>query len=100
MAGSKERNNGDKTATFVENETIEFPIIFSPRLPDLSIFSIPCIVGKLEIERAMCELGASVSIILYSLFHKLHIGPLQAASFSLQLAGGSEMQFIGRLDNA
>ena len=35
----------------------------------------------------------------YSLFHKLHLGPLLVAPFSLQLADGSETQPIGRLDN-
>ena len=35
----------------------------------------------------------------YSLFHKLHLGQLVAAPFSLQLANGSETQPIGRLDN-
>jgi len=28
MAGSKEMNNGGKTATFIENDTIEIPVIF------------------------------------------------------------------------
>ena len=28
IAGSKERNNGGKTATFKENDTIEIPTIF------------------------------------------------------------------------
>jgi len=99
MAASKERNNGGKTATFVENDTIEIPIIFPPKLFDLGSFSIPCIVGKVEIERVLCDLDASVSIMPYSMFRKLHRGPLQAAPFSLQLANGSKMQPIGRLDN-
>jgi len=28
MAGSKERNDGSKTATLIKNDTIEIPIIF------------------------------------------------------------------------
>jgi len=34
----------------------------------------------------------------YSLFHKLHLGPLQLTPFSLQLADGSETQPIGKLE--
>jgi len=30
MAGSKESNNGGKTATFVENDTVEILTIFPP----------------------------------------------------------------------
>jgi len=41
------------------------------------------------------EVQASVSC----LFHKLHLGPLLAAPFSLQLADGSETQPIGKLDD-
>ena len=76
MAGSKERNNGGKTATLVENDTIEIPTVFPPKRPDPGSFSIPCIVGKMKIERVLCDLGTSVSIMPYSLFHKLHLGPL------------------------
>ena len=83
MAGSKESNNGGKTATFIENDTIEILTIFPPKLPNPDSFSTPCIVGKVEIERALCDLGASVSIMPYSLFHKLHLGPLLAVPFSV-----------------
>ena len=33
----------------------------------------------------------------YSLFYKLHLGPLQPTPFSLQLADGFEIQPIGKL---
>ena len=35
----------------------------------------------------------------YPLFHKLHLGPLLAAPFFLQLADGSVTEPIGRLDD-
>jgi len=83
MARSKERNDGGKTATLIENDTIEIPTIFPIKLPNPCSFSIPCIIGKVEIERALYDLGASFSIMPYSLFHKLHLGSLQAAPFTL-----------------
>ena len=81
MVGSKERNDGGKTAILIENDTIEIPTIFSPNLPSLCSFYIPCIMGKVEIERVLCDLGASVSIMPYSLFDKLHLEPLQLHPF-------------------
>jgi len=99
MVGSEESNNGGKTATFKENDTVEIPTIFLPKLPDQGSFSIPCIVGKVEIKRGPCDLRASVSITPYSLFHKLHHGPLLTALFSLQLADGSVTQPIGKLED-
>jgi len=98
MAENKERNNG-KTATFQENDISEIPTIFPPKLPDPGSFSISCIMGKVEIKRGLCDLGASVSIMPYSLFHKLHLGPLLVSPFSLQLVYSSVTQPIGKLDN-
>jgi len=72
MAGSKDNNYGGKTTTFIENNSIEIPTIFPPKFLDLGSFSIPCIVGKEGIEKGICALGASVSIMPNSLFHKLH----------------------------
>ena len=91
MAENKDRNNDGKTATFKENNTVEIPIIFPPKLRNLGSFSIPCTVGDVEIKRGLCDLGASVSIMPYSLFHKLHLGPLLATPFSIQLADGYVM---------
>ena len=68
-------------------------------LPDLGSFSVPCIVEKVKIERGLCDLGASVSLMPYSLFHKLHQELLLAVPFSVQLDDGSVMQSIGKLDN-
>jgi len=56
-------------------------------------------VRKVEIERALCDLGASISLMPYSLIHKLHLESLQPAPFSLQLADSSEMKSIGKLED-
>jgi len=80
---SKERNDGGKATTFIENESVEIPNIFPPKLSDPGSFSTPCTMEKVEIERALCDLGASVSLMPYSLFHKLHLGPLQLTPFLL-----------------
>jgi len=53
MVDSKENYYGGKTATFVENNSIEIPTIFPPKFPDLGSFSILCIVGKVGIERGL-----------------------------------------------
>jgi len=38
MAGNKERNNDGKTVTFEDNDTVEIPTIFPPKLPDPGSF--------------------------------------------------------------
>jgi len=67
----------------MEDDSIEIPSIFPSNLLDPGSFFIPCIVGKVGIERGLCDLGASAGIMPYSLFYRLHRGPLLAAPFSL-----------------
>jgi len=99
MVESKEKNDNGKAVTFIWNESVEIPTIFPPKLSNPGSFSIPCVVGKMELERALRDLGASVSLMPYSLFYKLHLGPLQPVPFSLQLADGFETQPIGKLED-
>jgi len=74
MARSKKRNDVGKIATFIENDTVEIPTVFLPKLSDLGSFSIHCIMGMVEIERVLCDLDASVSLMSYYLLHKPHLG--------------------------
>jgi len=99
MVESKEKNDGDLAATFIENESLEILIIFPSKPPNPGSFSIPCVVGKAEIERALCDLDESISLMPYSLFHRLHLGPLQPAPFSLQLTDGYEMKPLRKLED-
>ena len=95
MAESKEKNNEGKPITFRENDSFEIPKVFPFKLPDPGNFSIPCAVGKVTTERALCDLGASVCLLPYSMFHKLHLGTLRLARFSLQLVDGSKNTTFG-----
>ena len=76
MVGSKEMNDGGKTAIFIEKDTVGIPAIVPAKLPNPGSFSIPYDVGKAKIEIALCDLDASVSLMPYSMFHKLHLGSL------------------------
>ncbi|XP_019056416.1 PREDICTED: uncharacterized protein LOC109116079 [Tarenaya hassleriana] len=48
-----------------------------PKISDLGSFSIPCKLGNIEIDRALCDLGASVSLMPLSIYKKLNIGDLK-----------------------
>ncbi|XP_021856306.1 uncharacterized protein [Spinacia oleracea] len=60
-----------------------------PKLKDPGSFFIPCAIKKLEISNALCDLGASVSLMPYSVFTKLEIGDLVPTNITLQLADRS-----------
>jgi len=69
----KEKNDDGEPITFRENGSFKISKVFPTKLPDLRSFSIPCVIGKLKIERALFDLGVSVSLMPYSMFHKLHL---------------------------
>src|SRR3954471_12813583 len=60
-----------------------------PKLKDPGNFSIPCMIGDLQFSNALCDLGASVNIMPYSVFKKLKIGKVKPTTISLQLADRS-----------
>ncbi|XP_058008531.1 uncharacterized protein LOC131182979 [Hevea brasiliensis] len=55
-----------------------------PKLKDPGSFSIPCHIGEISIERALCDLGASVNLMLLSICEKLKVGDLKPTTISLQ----------------
>ncbi|CAM8914213.1 unnamed protein product [Rhodiola kirilowii] len=56
------------------------------KMQDQGSFSIPISLGKIEIDRALCDLGASISLIPYSLYEKIDMGELHPTTISLKLA--------------
>jgi len=56
------------------------------KLQDPGSFSIPCYIGDMQIERALCDLGASVSLMPLSLCQKLQLRDLTPTHMTIQLA--------------
>ncbi|CAM8903829.1 unnamed protein product [Rhodiola kirilowii] len=67
--------------------------IFQPRMPpkleDPGSFSISCYINDVKIEGAMCDLGASISLMPYSLCNKLNMGEPKPTQMILRLADRS-----------
>ncbi|XP_012071994.1 uncharacterized protein LOC105633608 [Jatropha curcas] len=55
-------------------------------LKDPGSFSIPCEIGEMEIQKPLCDLGASVSLMPLLIFSKLNTGELKPKTMILQLA--------------
>jgi len=81
----------------VEFETLPFggvrnvvvPEEFLPKPKDPGSFPVPCMVGQVRIDRALCDLGISISLMPYSIFQKLGLDKLQPTPISLQFTYGS-----------
>jgi len=69
------------------------------KLKDPGRFSIPCIIGNVSIDRALCDLGSNVSLMPYSIFKKLGLGELRPTHISRQLADRSIKYPMGILED-
>ncbi|KAJ9566151.1 hypothetical protein OSB04_002117 [Centaurea solstitialis] len=69
------------------------------KIGDPGSFSIPCSINGLSIHRALCDLGASVSLMPLAIANKVHMGDLKATNMSLQLADRSIKYPVGVLED-
>ncbi|XP_010523588.2 PREDICTED: uncharacterized protein LOC104801906, partial [Tarenaya hassleriana] len=91
----------------IQEETIalnsECSAILKHELPqkmkDPGSFSIPCTLGNVSIKKALCDLGASVSLMPLSICKMLNIGELKPTRMTLQLADRSIKYPIGILED-
>ena len=59
---------------------------FPPKLSDPRSFSIPCTIGNLGIDSALCDLGANINLMSYSIDKKLALQQPQPTNIYLLLA--------------
>ena len=53
------------------------------------MFTIPCKIGSVRIEKALLDLGASINVMPRSIYSSLNIGPLKETSVIIQLTDRS-----------
>ncbi|XP_019058300.1 PREDICTED: uncharacterized protein LOC109116761 [Tarenaya hassleriana] len=70
-----------------------------PKMSDPGSFSIPCKLGNVSIDRALCDLGASVSLLPLSIYKTLNVGELKLTRMTLQLADRSVKYPLGILED-
>ena len=71
----------------------------STKLKDHDSFSIPCPIGNVSIDRALCDLGSSLSLMAFSLYKKLYLGEMRPIYISLQLENHSIKYPTGVLED-
>src|SRR3989337_1341489 len=59
------------------------------KLGDLGIPTIPCTIKRSYVKTALCDLGAGVSVLPFSLYRRLDLNKLTPTKISLQMAGKS-----------
>ena len=87
---AKKRKLGEyETVALSEECSVILQKKFSPKLKDLGSFTILCAIGNSIFERALCDLGASINLMLLSIFKKLSLGEVSPITITLQLADRS-----------
>jgi len=81
---SKRRNlNEHETVALGEEYSVVVLNQLPAKLKDPSSFSIPCTIGNVSIDRELCDLGSSVSLMPYTMFNRLGLGELTPTGISL-----------------
>ena len=77
----------------IVNLTEECSAIHQRKLPqklkDPGSFTIPCTIGNVIFERALCDLGANINLMPLSIFKRLGLGEAHPTTVTLQLADRS-----------
>ncbi|XP_074314362.1 uncharacterized protein LOC141649575 [Silene latifolia] len=93
--------------SFDEVETIAFTEKYSallqnkspPKLADPGSFSIPYSIGTHTIHNALCDLGASVSVLPLSLAKKIGLTEFKCTNMTVQMADRSLSRPLGILED-
>ncbi|XP_042413239.1 uncharacterized protein LOC122002218 [Zingiber officinale] len=81
---SNRRQKSDfETVALIENCSVLLMVNSPPKLQDPGSFSIPCKIGSELISRAFCDLGASVSLLPYTLCKKLGLQNIKLTTMAL-----------------
>ncbi|XP_073061857.1 uncharacterized protein [Primulina eburnea] len=59
------------------------------KLKDPGSFTIPCIIGGTNVNKALCDLGASINLMSFSTYKHLKLGEVKPTTITLQLADRS-----------
>ena len=70
-----------------------------PKLKDPSSFTIPYRIGDLTFNKVLCNIGASVSLMPYSIYEKIDLGELKPTTRCLSMADKSIKYSLGVLEN-
>ncbi|XP_057986668.1 uncharacterized protein LOC131171216 [Hevea brasiliensis] len=99
ILSKKKRLEDYETITLIEECSAILQNKLPPKLEDPGSFSIPCLIGNMNIDKALYDLGASMSLMPLSICQKLDVGELKPTTISVQLVDQSVKYPIGILEN-
>nr|XP_016493467.1 PREDICTED: uncharacterized protein LOC107812809 [Nicotiana tabacum] len=85
------------TLTQTYNAVVAKPM--AQKMSDSGSFTILCTIGSYAFAKALCDLGASINLMLLAVYTKLGIGRARPTSMLLQLADRTVKRPTGILDD-
>ncbi|WP_198155488.1 retropepsin-like aspartic protease, partial [Candidatus Burkholderia verschuerenii] len=70
-----------------------------PKQKDPGSFTIPCSISNLNFDKCLCDLGASINLMPYSVFQQLGLGDYEPTAIVLQLADKSTTKARGVIED-
>ncbi|VFR00823.1 unnamed protein product [Cuscuta campestris] len=99
LCTNKNRLTGNERVRMGENVSAVFQKKIPPKCKDPGVFTIPCLIGDLHLDRAMLDLGSSINVMPKDVFDKLNIGELKPTGVVIQLADRSYTYPDGLLED-
>jgi hypothetical protein len=82
-----------RNSTLIANYSLNGKV--PEKLGDPGIPTIPCCIKNNHVRTALCDLGAGVSVMPFSLYERLHLEKLISTDISLQMADKSTTIPVG-----
>ncbi|KAH9648339.1 hypothetical protein KPL70_025542 [Citrus sinensis] len=99
LCTSKRKLRGDEKVHMGENVSAVLQKKLPPKCKDPGMFTIPCKIGSVRVEKALLDLGASINVMPRSIYSSLNIGPLKETGVIIQLADRSNAYPDGVLED-
>ncbi|XP_012481060.1 uncharacterized protein LOC105795958 [Gossypium raimondii] len=90
---------GNEKISLGENVSAVFQKKFPTKCKDPGMFSIPCKIGDIKLDRAMVDLGASINVMPRSIYDRVQLGALKDTGLIIQLADRSNAYPDGVLED-
>ncbi|XP_058009520.1 uncharacterized protein LOC131183217 [Hevea brasiliensis] len=99
ILSKKKRLEDNETVALTEECSAILQNKLRLKLKDPGSFSIACLIGNMNIDKALYDFGASVSLMPLSICQKLNIRELRPTTLLLQLTDRSVKYPVGILEN-
>ncbi|CAN6551661.1 unnamed protein product [Malus baccata var. baccata] len=99
LCTTKKRASNKKVVRVSENVSAVLQRKLPPKCKDPDSFTIPYFIGNTRFESAMLDLGASINVMLYSIYASMNLGELKNDGVIIQLADRSNAYPKGVLED-